>query len=262
MTNQPVVSIIMPAYNSARFIAEAMDSVLSQTMQEWELLVVDDHSSDETTDIVSRYIEADSRIRLLSTPTNQGSGVARNIGIRAARGRYIAFLDSDDWWYPHKLEHQISWMQRYGYEFTCTCYEDANQKLEPQLRVTPPAMQDLRQMSRGCIAGTPGVIYDTARIGKIYMPPLRRSQDWATWLTILQQVDFLYCYPEVLWKYRHVSNSVSRNKGKMLLAQVKVYREILGYSLVAAWARVLLVFLPLNIIKKLKKFYYLQTKKK
>lgn len=252
-TTNTLVSIIMPAYNSARYISEAIESILRQTMPDWELWVVDDHSTDNTTEIVRQYTERDSRIHMLSTPVNQGSGVARNLGIQAAQGRYIAFLDSDDWWYPHKLELQINWMRENNYEFTCTYYEDATSSLEPRLLVTPPQKQNFKQMSLGCLAGTPGIIYDTERIGKIYMPNLRRSQDWATWLLILQKVDFLYCLQQPLWRYRHVKDSVSRNKYKMLFAQVQVYKTILHYSTLRAWARVIFIFLPHNIAKKIKK---------
>lgn len=251
----PIVSIIMPAYNSGQFITESIESILSQTMKDWELLVIDDCSVDATIEVVRRFAENDSRIRLLSTKENSGSGIARNIGIKEANGRYIAFCDSDDWWYPDKLALQIQFMEKNGYEFVCSYYEDAKIDLTPYYVVTPPAKQNFKDMTSGCIVGTPGVIYDTARIGKIYMPEYRRSQDWGTWMRILRQVDFLYVFPRALWRYRHNPQSMSNNKIKMVKAAISIYRNELGYSKIKSWWVFLTVFLPKNIGKKIRKIF-------
>ena len=250
------VSIIMPYYNAAAYIRETVESVIAQTYKDWELIIVDDCSpSPETADVLDRVKSMDERIKVLRAEKNGGAGLARNIGIKAAQGRYIAFCDSDDWWYPTKLEEQLKFMQDNGYEFTCTWYEDANEKLEPYYTMKQAARQSYKSMIAGCNVGTPGVVYDTQRFGKKFMPPFRRAEDWGMWMTILKDVDYLYTYPKALWKYRHVPGSETSNKWVMLKAVVQMYKTVLGMSPARAWATALFVFLPSNILKKAKKLF-------
>lgn len=249
----PDVSIIMPTYNSARFIKESIDSVLSQTYTNWELLIVDDCSTDETWRELQQISQKENRIHTFRTKKNAGSGIARNIGIREAKGRYIAFIDSDDWWYPMKLQKQLDFMYQGGYEFTCTWYEDADINLTPYHVSRPHDKQDFAYMRCGNEVGTPGVIYDTARIGKIYMPDYRRAQDWGLWLRIATKVDYLHVCPFVSFKYRHNEKSVTQNKWKMAQAVINVYKNELHYSSLRAWLVFLFRFMPRNILRKLKK---------
>ena len=127
MSNQSLVSIVVPCYNVSKYIGAAIDSVLAQTYSNWELLITDDASTDDTVDIVSEYVERDHRIHLYRLEENCGAGMARNNSVAYAQGRYIAFLDADDWWYPNKLELQMRFMLSNGYEFKFTAfeYEDA-----------------------------------------------------------------------------------------------------------------------------------------
>ena len=248
------ISIIMPYYNAARFIYITVEAIIAQTFTDWELIIVDDCSTfPETAEVLKNLAKMDNRISVIRAEKNGGAGLARNIGINAASGRYIAFCDSDDWWYPTKLEEQLRFMQENGYEFTCTWYEDTNEKLEPYYTMKQAPRQSYRSMISGCNIGTPGVIYDTARIGKKFMPPLRRAEDWGLWMTILKDVDYIYTYPKTLWKYRHIPGSETSNKWTMLKAVVQMYQSVLKMNTLRAWSTGLFVFLPNNILKKLKK---------
>lgn len=251
-----MVSVVMPYFNAAQYIEETVSSIINQTFGDWELIIVDDCSTaPDTADVLKKVATFDERIKVMRAERNGGAGIARNIGIEAAEGRYIAFCDSDDWWYPTKLEEQLAFMKENGYELTCTYYEDANEDLSPYYVMKQADKQSFRDLLCGCNIGTPGVIFDTQRIGKKYMPSLRRAEDWGLWLTILKEVDYIYTYPKPLWKYRHIPGSETSNKLKMFEPIAEMYRKVVGYTTFRAWATCLLVFLPLNILKKLKKIF-------
>ena len=244
----------MPYYNAAVYIRETVESIIAQTFKDWELIVIDDCSpAPETAEVLRSVARMDSRIKVIRAEKNGGAGVARNIGIKIAKGRYIGFCDSDDWWYPTKLEEQLHFMQTNGYELTCTWYEDANERLEPYYTMKQAPRQSYKSMIAGCDIGTPGVLFDTKRIGKRFMPPLRRAEDWGLWMTILRDVDYIYTYPKALWKYRHIPGSETSNKWKQMKAVVAMYQQVLGMNPLKAWMICLFVFLPKNILKKLKK---------
>lgn len=248
------VSIIMPYYNAAKYIKETVNAIIAQTYKDWELIIVNDCSSaPETAEVLKQVMALDNRIKVLHTEKNGGAGLARIIGIETAQGRYIGFCDSDDWWYPTKLEEQLKFMQENGYELTCTWYEDANEKLESYYMMKQASKQSYKSMIAGCNIGTPGVLFDTKRIGKRYMPPLRRAEDWGLWMNILKEVDYIYTYPKALWKYRHIPGSESSNKWIMLKAVVKMYQTVLGINLLKACLIGIFIFLPNNMLKKLKK---------
>ena len=248
------VSIIMPYYNAANYIKETVTAIISQTFEDWDLIIVDDCSpAPETAEVLKEVSGMDSRIRILKTEMNGGAGVARNVGIKAATGRFLAFCDSDDWWYPTKLEEQIKFMENNQYPFTCSWYEDANEKLEPYYTMKQAPKQSYKSMIAGCNVGTPGVMIDTQVLGKKYMPALRRAEDWGLWMMYLKETDYLYTYPKALWKYRHIPGSETSNKWKQMKAVVAMYHQVLGMSEVKAWSVCLFVFLPQNILKKLKK---------
>ena len=249
-----MISIVMPYYNAEKYINETVGAIIAQTYKDWELIIVDDCSSDpETTQVLKDVQALDSRITILRAEKNGGAGLARNIGIKQAKGRYLAFCDSDDWWYPTKLEEQLKFMTKNGYELTCTYYEDANEKLEPYYTMKQREKMNYNSLIAGCNIGTPGVLFDTQRIGKKYMPPLRRAEDWGLWMEILKEVDYIYTYPKALWKYRHIPGSETSNKWKQLTAVVSMYRMVLGFNVVKAWLVASFIFLPSNILKKFKK---------
>ena len=127
MKDYGLVSIITPSYNSAEFISETIESIIAQTYTNWELLITDDCSTDNTSEIVNKYIRKDNRVKFFQLPQNSGAGVARNNSIKEAKGRFLAFCDSDDAWYPNKLEKQLSFMLENEYAFTCTSYDCYNE---------------------------------------------------------------------------------------------------------------------------------------
>lgn len=126
-----LVSIITPSYNTGRFIAETIESALAQTYGNWEMIIVDDCSTDDTDEVVAGYVKQDSRIRYIRNERNSGAALSRNRALREARGRWIAFLDSDDLWMPEKLERQIQFMEKNGYAFSYTKYEEISEDSEP-----------------------------------------------------------------------------------------------------------------------------------
>lgn len=244
----------MPYYNAAKYIEDTVAAIIAQTYKDWELIIVDDCSpAPDTEDVLNNITALDARIRVLRTPRNGGAGMARNVGIEAADGQYLAFCDSDDWWYPTKLEEQLRFMQENNYPFTCTWYEDANENLEPYYTMKQDSKQSFDSMISGCNVGTPGVMIDIKVLGKKFMPNLRRAEDWGLWMMYLKETDYLVTLPKALWKYRHISGSETSNKCKQLQAVVDMYQMVLGFSKTKAWSIALFIFLPKNILKKLKK---------
>lgn len=248
------VSIVMPYYNAAEYIVDTINSIIAQTYKNWELIIVDDCSPAPETEYVLKNVQAlDERIRVLRSIVNGGAGAARNIAIKEAKGRFLAFCDSDDWWYPTKLEEQIKFMVDNNYPFTCTWYEDANEKLESYYTMRQNEKQTYKSMISGCNVGTPGVIIDLNVLGKKYMPNLRRAEDWGLWMMYLRDTEYLVTYPKALWKYRHVPGSETSNKWKQMKAVVDMYQKVLEFSKLKSWCISLFVFLPNNIWKKIKK---------
>ena len=222
-----LVSIVMPAYNCSAYIGETIESVLRQSYPYWELIVVDDCSSDNTRDIVAQYMKKDSRIRYFLLEKRSGVVVARTKATDEARGKYIAFLDSDDLWYPEKLKKQISFMQENGYAFTCTSYEKVNEKGEPLgkiIRSVPRA--DYDRVLLDCPIGNSTVIYDTEKLGKCRGPNIKRRNDYALWLRILHREPFVYGLPNILMQYRVRAGSISSNKIPLIRYHWILYRDI------------------------------------
>lgn len=226
------VSIIMPAYNCRRFIDKSIESVLAQTYPEWELLVVDDCSTDETRAIINQMAAADERIRCISLEENSGASVARNKAIEQAQGRYIAFLDSDDIWCPEKLEKQIGFMQRNGYRFSCTSYRWIDEAGNPLKCIKKPFKKAGYSLCLyyGNSLGNSTVIYDAQALGKHYAPAIDKRNDFALWLEILRsdKENKVYAYglQEILSNYRHRSHSLSSNKAGLIKYHWQLYREI------------------------------------
>ena len=144
-------------------------------------------------------------------------------------------------------------MENNNYPFTCTWYEDANEKLEPYYTMKQDAKNSYQSMKSGCNIGTPGVMVNLEKLGKKYMPNLRRAEDWGLWMEYLRDTDYLYTYPKVLWKYRHIPGSETSNKFKQMQAVVDMYKLVIGMNPISAWMYCTFVFLPKNILKKLRK---------
>ena len=203
-----MVSIIMPSYNTAPFIAESIRSVQAQTYGDWELLIVDDCSNDHTDEIVKPYL-ADERIRYLKNEKNSGAAVSRNRALREAKGKWIAFLDSDDLWAPEKLEKQIAFMEKNGYHFSYTNYNEINEKSQPLGRaVTGPKRITKSGMYNYCWPGCLTVMYDREHVGLIQIADIKKNNDYAMWLKVCHKAD-CYLLSETLAQYRKRQGSIS-----------------------------------------------------
>ncbi|MEI2425243.1 glycosyltransferase family 2 protein [Priestia megaterium] len=212
--NQPLVSIITPAYNCAAFISSTITSIQQQTYLNWELLVIDDCSTDETAELVKKFSRKDQRIQLLQLKKNSGAAAARNEGISAASGRFLAFLDGDDVWHAEKLTKQVAFMLEKNCVFSYTGYIIINEKGEETgVKVNVPKSVDYKTLAGNTIIGCLTVMLDKKQIAGISMPNVQ-PEDTALWLSLLKKGYTAYGLQESLAYYRLVSDSVSRNKLK------------------------------------------------
>lgn len=228
-----LVSIIMPAYNCADYIADSIRSVQAQTYFNWELIVADDKSTDGTAGIARDIAADDNRICLLETDINLGPAGARNRAIDVAHGDYIAFLDSDDVWHPDKLKKQISFMEQNGYGFTYTAYEKIDNHGEPMGIVisAPNSVNYTEMLYRGDPIGNSTVVYDAEKLGKFHVPDIKRRNDFALWLKMMHDCDCAYGLNEVLVSYRVHSGSISStHKLELMKYHWMLYRDVEGLS--------------------------------
>lgn len=226
------VSIITPVYNAADHVAECVESVISQTHASWEHILVDDCSSDNSVGILQAYANKDPRIRIIRLAENSGPGVARNKAIEMARGRYIAFLDCDDIWFPEKLEKQIHFMRENDYPFTFTSYVHMDQsgKYLDKIVIAPKKVSYKSALYKnpiGCLTA----VYDSHFYGKQFMPTIRKRQDYGLWLKLLKKSD-AYGLRECLAGYRLQKKSVSSNKLSLIRYEWLIYRREEKLSLV------------------------------
>ena len=229
-----LVSIIMPTYNCGEHIEESLRSILAQTLTDWELLIIDDCSTDQTAQILKPYLERYPAIRYDALQEHRGAAFARNEGIKKARGRYIAFLDSDDVWKPQKLEKQIAFMQEKKAGFSCTAYERMDCRGKRQKRIwIPPEQTDYKK----CLLlsnpiGNLTAMYDRQAVGDCEVPDIERRNDFALWLQILKKTDYCYGMKEVLAVYRTGRNgAVSYHKLENAKYHWKLYHTIEGHGL-------------------------------
>jgi teichuronic acid biosynthesis glycosyltransferase TuaG len=223
----PVVSVVTPAFNAERLIGEMVASVRAQTLQDWELLVVDDCSTDDTVEAVQRASAADPRVRLLESRANGGAAASRNVGLAEARGRFIAFLDADDLWDPSKLERQVAFHVTYGAAFTFTGYRVIS-TTGNVLGHVPVGRERLayRDMLRGQRVGCLTVMLDRDRlVGPIRFPEEQGPEDFALWLDLLRNGAVAKALPDELASYRVVQGSSSRNKLRAARLAWRVYRR-------------------------------------
>lgn len=220
------ISVIMPAKDAAPFIGEAIRSVQTQTLHSWELIVIDDASTDGTQMLVDTFAREDARIRLLALRSNQGPARARNYGIESAQGRYIAFLDSDDYWYPAKLERQITAL---SHSRAALVYSDYHVRLDvsetPVRLVRCPPRLDYKDLLSGDPIGCLTVIWDRQRTGTLFMPNLRMRQDWGFWLRILSRGHYGIGVQEALASLRLHRDSLSSNKWRAMYYNYRVLRQ-------------------------------------
>jgi teichuronic acid biosynthesis glycosyltransferase TuaG len=243
MDTSGLVSVIMPAYNSEAFISEAINSVISQTYKNWELLIIDDASTDSTRNIIQQFSEKDYRIHIFENATNLGTHQTRNKGIKAAQGEFIAFLDADDQWKPQKLEKQLKILSEDNLSACFSSYElisENGESLNKKIEALPVLTYE--KLLKANYVGNLTGIYNAKLLGKIYSPEIRKRQDWALWLKVIEEGGSMTGIRESLAIYRLRKNSISQNKLEMLKYNFKVYHKILGFGFLQSLWR-MLVFL-------------------
>lgn len=229
-----LVSIITPMYNSEKFIEATIKSVINQTYKDWEMIIVDDCSTDNSPNIVKPYVEKDSRIKYIRVEFNQGVSHARNVALKEASGQFIAFLDSDDIWKKNKLKKQVEFMEKNDYYFSYTDYEyiDEDGKRINIYRNCPKKVSYFNMLlgdSIGCLT----VMYNAEKVGKLQIQKLDKRNDYALWCLALKKVKRGYKLDEILSKYR-VSNSQqslsSGKKKKLLKYHYQMHKQVNGFN--------------------------------
>jgi teichuronic acid biosynthesis glycosyltransferase TuaG len=237
MNPQPLVSIVTPVYNSATYLAETIKSVMSQTYTNWEHLLVDDGSKDNSIEIIEKFAATEPRIKLLHLPCNQGSGPARNLAIKEAKGKYLAFLDSDDIWHPEKLERHVSFMQSHDAAFSHASYgfiDEEGRIIRQTFHVSKEPVtyrMALQRTEISCLTA----MYDVEKVGKMYMPDIRRKQDYALWLNILRKgFKSIPLDVELAW-YRQRKGSATSNKFSLIHKHYIFLRKVMELKRVYAF---------------------------
>jgi len=244
-----LVSIITPSYNSSKFMEDCVMSVLSQSYTNWELLIIDDCSKDNSREKITALAKKDDRIKVTFLEKNLGAAEARNVAIRQAKGKYIAFLDSDDLWDSHKLEKQIHFMQENDISFSFSTYQFMSEDGKNLANVikAPPKMT-YHSYLKNTIIGCLTVIIDREKTGDFEMPNIRSSHDMALWLLIMKRGFSAYGLDENLAKYRVVSSSNTVNKTKAAKEVWDVYRKVEKLNIV--YSAICFVGYAFNAIKK------------
>lgn len=222
-----LVSIIVPVYNAEKFIDETINTVLEQTYTNWELLLVNDCSTDNSVKLINKYLK-DKRIKLINNEVNSRAAITRNNGIKAAKGKYICFLDADDKWDKTKLEKQIKFMQEKQCAFSFTSYEFADENCIPNgKKVHVPDKISYKQALKNTTIWTSTVMFDMKKLSKedIYMPNVK-SEDTACWWSILKKIDYAYGLDDILSFYRRSSGTLSSNKFEAIKRIWNLYRNV------------------------------------
>lgn len=221
-----VVSIIMPTYNCEKYIDRTIQSVINQTYKAWELIIIDDCSTDDTVKKLKQYL-ADNRIKLLQNITNQGAALSRNTALRKAKGKWIAFLDGDDVWLPSKLERQINFMKNNDYKFSYTDYRvNLNGKWLPYINTAPDKVTK-RKLYNYCYFSTITVMYDREFVGLVQIENLKKNNDYAMWFKVIEKTP-AYRLPECLsYYYRHDNSISSGSKLKLIKHHYILFRKAL-----------------------------------
>jgi len=234
MDASPLVSIVMPSYNSGKTISVAIQSILLQEYDNWELLITDDNSSDDTVAILKAFEAQDPRINVVCNDNNSGAGFSRNKSIRRSKGKYIAFLDSDDLWNPDKLKVQISFMEENNYSFTFSSYQMFSNEGEGKV-VHAPASVTYNQLLYGNVIGCLTAVYNAEILGRQEMPLIRKRQDMGLWLALLTKCDKAYGLPDVLARYR-TDSGMTQNKLHVAKYQWEFYRTVVHLNLLkSSW---------------------------
>lgn len=234
--SHPLVSVITPLYNSEDYIAETIESVINQEYTHWEMIIVDDCSTDGSAAIVERYARQDSRVKYYRLDKNYGAPyAARNLATEKASGRFIAFLDSDDLWSPEKLRIQVGFMLRHGYAISFTAYRKIYEMDESREKtITVREVVDYKQMLKTNHIGCLTAMYDTSKTGKLLQPGPQFHEDYIMWLQTLKKGFKAYGINQVLATYRVHRKSISTNKFKMAVVTWNIYRKNMKLNLLNA----------------------------
>ncbi|NRB59541.1 MAG: glycosyltransferase family 2 protein [Winogradskyella sp.] len=246
----PLVSIITPMYNNQVVINKTIKSVINQTYSNWELLLVDDSSSDNTFEIAKQEASKDPRIRVFKNNKNEGAAVARNFGTKRAKGDFIAFLDADDLWLPNKLELQLEALKKADVCFSS--YEWIDTKGNP-LNIKVNALESLtyKKLLKANYIGNLTGIYNAKKLGKIFTKNLKKRQDWLLWLEAIKRSGKpAVGLQDTLAYYRNSEDSLSSNKVKLIKHNYKAYRKGLGFSMIKSCFYMILFLYEHLIVKR------------
>ena len=251
MEKNQLVTVIMPSYNCGKFVDNTIYSVQAQTYQNWELLFVDDYSKDDSVQKVMALAAADSRIKVFKNSKNSGAAVSRNKALKEAKGRWIAFLDSDDLWEPTKLERQIEFMEKNKYAFSYTRYSEIDEDgRELGTIIGGPKHISKQGMYAYCWPGCLTVMYDANKIGLVQIADIKKNNDYAIWLKVCRKAD-CYLLDDCLAKYRHRTGSIS-NHGYLALIKwhYKLFHDAEGMNMLAS-SLMTVVNMFFGVMKKL-----------
>lgn len=224
---EDLVSIITPLYNGERFVGQTIESVIAQTYSNWEMIIINDGSRDNSEAVALQYAQSDHRISVFSQP-NSGSAAARNNGIRRAKGRYLALLDADDLWDPCFLESQLQLLKETGGKLVCAAHrridDNGNECLKP---FYPPREAGYRDLLKTCSISCLTALYDSKEFGKFYLREDLGSlrDDYVLWLDMVKKIGVVYGNQKVIASYRILSSQLTANKRKMIKPQFRVYRQ-------------------------------------
>ena len=230
----PEVSIITPCYNSAKYLQETIDSVLNQSFLDWEWIITDDCSHDNSVEIINK--NPDPRIKLIKAEKNNGAGSARNLSLKEAKARYITFLDADDFWETNFLQEMISFMKKENAELAYSNYARCDENLKPKI-ADFQADKDVNfnNLLKTCRLSLLSSMYDSQRVGKEYFPEKSKREDHVMWLNLLKKIPVGKPLPKTMAKYRMHEASVSRKKTNIMKDQYLVYKDFMGFSIAKSW---------------------------
>ncbi len=230
----PEVSIITPCYNSSLFLKETTESVINQTFTDWEWLITDDCSNDNSVEIIKST--NDSRIKLIQSEENGGAGHARNLSLEKATGRFITFLDADDFWEPNFLEEMIGFMKKENAEIAYSNYARCDENLVPKIDDFKADKEvTFNNLLKTCRLSLLSSMYDSQRVGKEFFPEGSKREDHVMWLNLLKKIPEGKPYPKTMAKYRMHASSVSRKKTNIMKDQYLVYKDYMKFSTLKSW---------------------------
>ncbi|MBN8622527.1 MAG: glycosyltransferase [Flavobacteriales bacterium] len=225
----PEVSIITPCYNSSKFLQQTVDSVLNQTFTDWEWLITDDKSTDNSVEIIRKV--NDERIKLTVAEKNGGAGHARNLSLEKASGRFITFLDADDFWEPNFLEEMVSFMKKENAELAYSNYSRCDENLIPKIDdFKADKNVSFNNLLKTCRLSLLSSMYDSQRVGKEFFPEGSKREDHVMWLNLLKKIPVGKPLPKTMAKYRMHASSISRKKTNIMLDQYLVYKDYMKFS--------------------------------